>query len=213
MNKKSLFRLLALAALLCAPGVQAQDVIKVNYQGAQPTISDLVTAFVSSSKDSEEEEECCANEALNVLAYVWERHLNNLPLEENESLTVDEKNGYVGYKVIEEYDGTENVVKIELCYWNEMDGKHKLFAYNVACFTDGVYNPGQFDDLLFYRYDNATRTMDICYDRGIDEVCEEHPVMHSFDLPRTGKNITVTFWYENGKVEKTLKWNGRRFTL
>lgn len=34
----------------------------------------------------------------------------------------------------------------------------------------------------------------------------------SYNLPRTGKDITVHYWYEDGKhLEKTLKWNGHGF--
>ena len=36
----------------------------------------------------------------------------------------------------------------------------------------------------------------------------------SYSLPRTGKDIIVTQWSENGKEkwQKTLKWNGSRFS-
>ena len=36
----------------------------------------------------------------------------------------------------------------------------------------------------------------------------------SYDLPRTGKNITVNHWYDDGrKTQKTLKFDGRRFSF
>ena len=35
----------------------------------------------------------------------------------------------------------------------------------------------------------------------------------SYALPRTGKDIILTTWYKRGKQQKTLKWNGRRFTM
>ena len=36
----------------------------------------------------------------------------------------------------------------------------------------------------------------------------------SYALPRTGKDIIVTTWDENGnKEEKALKWNGKTFTF
>ena len=35
----------------------------------------------------------------------------------------------------------------------------------------------------------------------------------SYALPRTGKDITVTTWDDNGKkTQKTLKWNGHGFS-
>ena len=55
-----------------------------------------------------------------------------------------------------------------MCYWNEADGKHKLFAYNVGCYQNGTYSPGQFDGLTFYRYNNATKQMTPCGDVGFE---------------------------------------------
>jgi hypothetical protein len=106
------------------------------------------------------------------------------------------------------------MLKIEMCYWNEADGKHKLVAYNVACFTNDVYSPGQFDGIALYRYNNATKTMiGTEDDKGIEAAYEDAHVMHSLALPRTGKDITVTYWYDSGKKQKTLKWNGHRFAF
>ena len=35
----------------------------------------------------------------------------------------------------------------------------------------------------------------------------------SYALPRSGKDITVTYWKDGSKKQKTLKWNGRQFSL
>ena len=195
----------------CALALAAQDVIRVNYKGAKPTISDFVTAFVATTDDVDEDE--CANEALNAVAYAWERHKKGLPMKDGVTLTIDEKNGYVRYESRHEYESIEHLVRIEMCYWNEADGKHKLFAYNVASFIDGQCDLGQYDGLTFYRYNNAKKTMTFCEDPMGSEAVYEYDVRHSFALPRTGKDITVTLWYDSGKKEKTLKWNGKRFTL
>lgn len=38
--------------------------------------------------------------------------------------------------------------------------------------------------------------------------------MSSFALPRSGKDITATLWYENGtQQQRILKWNGHGFQL
>ena len=189
--------------------VAAQDVIKVNYKGARPTISDFVTAFVSSQHNDEEEE--CFDESFNAIKQTWIQHLKGLPLEENETLTVDEKNGYVLYESRQD----EYVGKWEMCYWNEADGKHKLFAYNVSWFKNGKYSPGQFDGLIFYRYNNATKKMTYCDAPGFDAVMgSDDGAMISYALPRSGKDIIATYWYDDGKKkQKTLKWNGRRFSF
>ena len=83
-------------------------------------------------------------------------------------------------------------------------------------YRDGLYYPGQYDGLTFMRYDNATRSMKYHSDKGVEAVYEEKSpsVECSFALPRSGKDIIVVFWDENGKkTEKTLKWNGRKFSF
>ena len=197
------------AVMLCSLGMLAQDGIRVNFKGASPSISDFVNAFVS-SRDDGEEEDCCVDEAFNGVANVWERYHKGIPLEEGETLTIDEKNGYVLYERSSEYESGEYVFRCEMCFWNEADGKHKLFAYSVWCFTDGKPALGQFDGITFYRYDNATRRMTMCDVPGFDVEYFDT----SYALPRTGKDITVTKWDENGnKVERTLKWNGHGFSF
>ena len=95
-----------------------------------------------------------------------------------------------------------------MCYWNEADGKHKLFACNRWSFENGKPMMGQYDYLGFYRYDNATKKMSWCESPGFDV----EYFNKSYALPRTGKDITVTTWEDNGKkTQKTLKWNGHGF--
>lgn len=198
---------LAIIFLCCMLALAAQNVIRVNYQGSSPTISDFAWAFLSSSDDEEEED--CVDESFNAIKQAWIRHRKGLPQEEGDILAIDQKNGFVLYE--NRYE--EHLLRIEMCYWNEADGKHKLFAYNVACFSNGEYSAGQFDGLTFYRYDNATKKMIPCSDIGFDVVYgTDDGVWVSYALPRTGKDITVTSWYKSGKKQKTLKWKGRRFS-
>ena len=195
--------------------VSAQECIRVKYQGAQPTISDFAWAFLSSNDDDEEED--CVDESFNAIRAAWETHRKGLPQEEGVTLTIDQKNGFVVYEYKSEYEDVKHLLRIEMCYWNESDGKHKLFAYNVCCFRNGECSPGQFDGLLFYRYDNATKKMTLCNDVGFDVefgTNDGDDVAYiSYALPRTGKDIILTTWYKRGKQQKTLKWNGRRFTM
>ena len=195
--------------------VFAQESIRVKYQGAQPTISDFAWAFLSSNDDDEEED--CVDESFNAIRAAWETHRKGLPQEEGVTLTIDQKNGFVVYEYKSEYEDVKHLLRIEMCYWNESDGKHKLFAYNVCCFRNGECSPGQFDGLLFYRYDNATKKMTLCNDVGFDVefgTNDGDDVAYiSYALPRTGKDIILTTWYKRGKQQKTLKWNGRRFTM
>ena len=195
--------------------VFAQESIRVKYQGAQPTISDFAWAFLSSNDDDEEED--CVDESFNAIRAAWETHRKGLPQEKGVTLTIDQKNGFVVYEYKSEYEDVKHLLRIEMCYWNESDGKHKLFAYNVCCFRNGECSPGQFDGLLFYRYDNATKKMTLCNDVGFDVefgTNDGDDVAYiSYALPRTGKDIILTTWYKRGKQQKTLRWNGRRFTM
>lgn len=204
MKRKSMALVFACFAL----ALMAQDGIRVHFKGAQPTICDFVSAFVSSRDNPEEDD--CTDEAFNAVCYAWERYHKGIPLEEGQTLTIDEKNGFVVYESRLEYESEEFVARMEMCYWNEADGKHKLFAYSVWCFNNGKPALGQFDGITFYRYNNATKKMSVCDPPGFDVKYFDT----SYALPRTGKDIIVTTWDENGnKEEKTLKWNGRGFSF
>ena len=141
----------------CSLTLFAQDGFKVNYKGAKPTISDFIEAFVAEQSASLEEEGE-NDESFNAFRQAWYLHRDGKPQDPGETFTVDQKNGYILYQIKRDKD----LLKWEMCYWNEADGKHKLIAYNVWCFSDGKPSLGQFDGLSFLRYDNATKTMRFC---------------------------------------------------
>ena len=187
----------------------AQDGIPVNFEGDKPTISDFAWAFLSFTGD-DEEEECCMDESTNAFKEAWIRYREGVPQPEGETLSVDQKNGFILYE--SRYE--EHLLRIEMCYWNESDKKHKLLAYCISGYFNDVYSPGQFDGLSFFRYDNATKTMTGCDAPGFEvEYWLSDGVYVSYDLPRSGKDITVNYWYGDRQEQKTLKWNGRRFSL
>lgn len=187
----------------CALALAAQDVIRVNYKGAKPTITDFAWAYLS-WLDRESEE--CDREGFASQYYAMECYRKGQPQNEYTTFTVDEKNGYILYE--RDYNG-EYMIRTEMCYWNEADGKHKLFAYNSCCYKDGKVSHGQFDGIEFYRYDNATKKMTMIESPGFETTFYDT----SYTLPRVGKDIIVNKWDDNGrKRQKTLKWNGRRFS-
>ena len=189
--------------------VMAQEAIKVKYQGARPTIQDFAQALLFSG--DVDDNDC--DEASNAAANAMTHYLKGEPQEEGQTFTLDQKNGFMLYE--SKYKDPENgeyLMRYEMCYWNESDQKHKLIGYSVACYHDGKYEPGQFDGLVFYRYDNAKKTMEYYTEPGFENVCyTEDGANVVYSLPRSGKNITATFWYENRKTEKTLKWDGHQF--
>jgi hypothetical protein len=85
----------------------------------------------------------------------------------------------------------------------------------VGCYRNGKYSAGQFDGLTFYRYNNATKKMDISFETGFDvEYGTEDGCWVSYALPRAGKDIIVTYWKNSvKKQQKTLKWQGSKFSF
>jgi hypothetical protein len=151
---------------------------------------------------------------MNGIRNAWERHRKKQKQHEGVTFTLDVRNGFAVYEYKYLEGACEFMTRVEMCFWNEADGKHRIFAYNHGFYRDGKYYPGQYDGLTFMRYDNATKTMKYHSDPGIQAVYDSKSpsVECSFALPRSGKDIIVTFWKENGqKTQKTLKWNGHGF--
>ena len=197
---------LAIFFACCTLTVAAQeDGFRVNYQGAKPTIKDFALAYITSLISEAEE---CDEEGMSLYENLQDAikcQAKGLPLEANRTLTIDQKNGFLVY----EHKYIDYLGRIEMCYWNEADGKHKLFACNRWSFENGKPMMGQYDVLSFYRYDNATKKMSWCESPGFDV----EYFNKSYALPRTGKDIIVTTWHEDGKkTQKTLKWNGHGFS-
>ena len=191
---------LAIMFAFCTLALVAQNGIKVNYKGSKPTISDFAWAYLSSFDDEEE----CGMEAINSFKQAFIKYRNGQPQNEGEKFIVDEKNGYIVYET--KYDDIVN--KMEMCYWNEADKKHKLFAFNTMNTLDkGKPFFTELSDISFYRYTNATKKMVACDAPGF-----KVDYGTAYALPCVGKNIITTKWNDNGtKTTKTLKWNGRRF--
>ena len=200
----------------CAMVMAAQNTVTVKFQGAKPTISDFVWALINEhDKQSAEEEEGCADESFGGLENAWKQHHKGQKLGEGKTLTIDTKNGYVCFEYKSEYEQTVNVVRVDLCYWNEADQKHKLLAYNVQCYENGNPSHGQFDGLIFYRYNNATKKMTFVESPGFEvQYGTGDGGDVAYELPRSGKNIIkTTYWPKTHKVlKKTLVWNGSKFT-
>ena len=200
MKKLSLTIMLA----LCTLGVWAQNgKIDVKFLGTYPDIIDFAWAYATDTEGNEDAE---LDESTRALQQALERYRTGREQEKGFTITVDKKAGYI--LVESKYEGFTS--KWEMCYWNMADTKHKLFAVCIELSENGKrMNPGQFDCLNFYRYDNATRKM-AAYNAGV----EVDYFNVSYALPRTGKDITVTHWSEDGreKWQNTLKWNGNGFS-
>ena len=196
-------------------GLSAQS-FPVKFQGEKPNISDFAWAYVNyelAPAEDEEDEEGYYNESINAVKNAMEKQRANKAQDPDVTLAIDLRNGFVLYEWKD--SDSDNRLRVEMCYWNESDGKHKLFACGVYYFDGDKYSAGQFDGLTFYRYDNAAKTMTYADDFGFDvEYSTDDGAWVTYDLPRSGKNITVNYWYDNGtKKQKTLKFDGRRFSF
>ena len=192
---KKLVAILFLLALTMT--VSAQEGIKVGFLGAAPDIMDFAWAYASANDGDPEN---TPDESSAALRQSLECYRTGEAQPEGFTITVDRKAGYI--LVQSKHDGYTS--KWEMCYWNMDDKKHKLFAME-----NGMrMNPGQYDGLTFYRYDNATRQM-----KHVDMGIDVQYFNISYALPRVGKDIIVTHWSENGreKWQTALKWNGHGF--
>ena len=185
--------------------LMAQNGIKVNCKGSSPTVTDFAWAAFPSLNYEDEEE--CGDRPWRALENAMTRHSKGLQLENGETLTIDSKNGYILYERVGEEYG-DYIFRLEVCYWNESDGKHKLIAFNnMASYSkDGpcVTETSGFD---FYRYDNASKRMVGCEPPGF-----EIDFSRIYELPRSGKDIISTQWKDGTPTQTTLKWDGKRFT-
>lgn len=197
---KKLVAILFLLALTMT--VSAQEGIKVGFLGAAPDIMDFAWAYASANDGDPEN---TPDESSAALQQSLECYRIGEAQPEGFTITVDRKAGYI--LVQSKHDGYTS--KWEMCYWNMDDKKHKLFAMCVELSENGMrMNPGQYDGLTFYRYDNATRQM-----KHVDMGIDVQYFNISYALPRVGKDIIVTHWSENGreKWQTALKWNGHGF--
>jgi hypothetical protein len=199
--KRTLF---AIMAALCCLTMSAQDGFKVKFEGVAPDIMDFALAYFTFMDDDPEN---TPDEWMNGVRKSLQCYLTGDEQPQGFTITVDKKAGYILIKQTDK-DG-EFTHRYEMCYWNMADQKHKLFALNVELWQEGMrLNPGQYDGLMFWRYDNAKKWL-----TPVDMGIKMEYFNTSYGLPRTGKDITVTKWNEatGKKTTRTLKWNGRGF--
>ena len=185
--------------------LMAQNGIRVNFKGAKPTVTDFAWAAFPSLNYEDEDES--GDRPWRALENAMKLHSKGLPLEEGETLTIDSKNGYILYERSgEEY--ADYIFRLEVCYWNESDGRHKLIAFNdMASYLEGRPCITEITGMDFYRYDNVTKRMVGCEPPGFEI---EYDCI--YELPRVGKDIVFIKWNEDGTTKRNvLKWTGRRF--
>jgi len=185
--------------------MMAQNGIKVNFKGSAPTVTDFAWAAFPSLNYEDEEE--TGDRPWEALKSALECYNKGLPQEKGETLTIDSKNGYILLECV--YDEYEDYVfRLEVCYWNESDGKHKLIVFNnLASYMEGRPCVTEISGIDFYRYDNATKRMVACDPPGF-----EVDYSSVYELPRSGKDIITTRWNDDGSTVQTiLKWDGRQF--
>ena len=119
----------AIMLALCTMGVWAQEGIKVEFQGASPNIFDFAWSYFLNYDPNTED-----YEATTGIRDALERYLQNENQDDNVTLIVDKKAGFISYEHL--HQGHAQL--IELCFWNEADKKHKLFAYSNWSYFNGT---------------------------------------------------------------------------
>ena len=140
------------------------------------------------------------------IGHTMEKGLAKEVLDEETSLTVniDIKNGYC-----EINDGGTDGAYMSACFWNRSNG-HKLFAVRLGKPTDPFI-----DFVCFYDYDPAKKilTPEPEILKGY-RWCDRKEYTQIFcKLPRTGKNIVVEDWGNDGPLLHTFTWDGMKPVL
>lgn len=168
-----------------------------------PSIEDFITALLAEPED----------ELNGMLSDAWQRYLTGQPAEKGGTMLVDKKNGFMSYTVDydEMYpeDAFGMLLRVEMCYWNCADGKHKLVAQNVVSTHNGKPALGQYDGMMFYLYDIKAHKLSPVY--SIIEDYEGDYEIITYELPQKGKNIKVHIHTSTGVIDKLLVWDGYRF--
>ena len=185
-------------AMVLGLAVQAQG-IRVSYKGANPTISDFVTTYLSQEDDEE---------MIKGIWEDWQSYQQGKALSNGASFTVDVKNGFIRY---DKRYTAKTYSYTEFCYWNCKDNQHKLFAVNRGCIEETTPVTAQFTGLKFYTYDNSTKRMVQTYNTDLGAAIHSSSAVVTYVLPQTGKNIMATIHARQGDIPILMKWNGAKF--
>ena len=135
---------LAIVCACCTLAVAAQEEgFRVNYQGAKPTIKNFAKAYITSLLNPEDEEP--EGDGLYMYESIQKAMIckeKGQPLEKNETLTIDLKNGFLVYEETDDY----YVYRIEMCYWNEADHAPLLFYPSSPARDRGESGPANLEN-------------------------------------------------------------------
>ena len=169
--------------------------LRVSFKGAQPNVKDFLTAYLSQED---------MGESLADIALSWKLYKNGMKLMPGDSFIVDVQNGYIGYESVND-DGRK---VIECCYWNYADKRHKLLAINDGYFRGEQPVMTESTGITFYKYDNATRKMNLTYEAelGLEISLPSGTTGVTYELPRQGKTMTVNCYTASGKKAGRYTW-------
>lgn len=133
------------------------------------------------------------------------------------NFVVDPANGFIGGELL-----TELSPKMQMCYWNCSDGSRLVgvllqgheYKPTYKEYEETEYNDDMtfcYTDLMFFRLTNEDL---IWHPVKPEQLCGRSINFRYFniELPRRGKDITLTRTFGDGKSYK-LKWNGTKFTV
>ena len=211
ISKIKKFTLILLTTMVLVPKLAAQTFeypecqdndsrFSVNFQGNRPTIIDFATAFLNYIQ----KETFYDN-----VNREWNKYLKKKPLSPHVSISVDVKNGYMRYDIVNPVE--KDTTFMEMCFWNCADGKHRLIAANTVWLLNGNYGWAEHTGTRFFVYDNKTRVMRDVYAEDISALYDGDGLTVFF-LPRKGKNIRVSAAGAGDRWDEILIWDGYKFS-
>ena len=195
------FHLLPLTALAQDKSFESTSLEVINKGWATKTIDNVINGSLGIML--ERFDQTWPTWMVGAVRNTMEKGLNKEVLEDETELTVvvDANNGYVSVG-----DGGTDGEYMSACYWNRSNG-HKLLAVLVGKPTDPCI-----EVLCTYDYDPQKKTLtpepDILKGYRWGERGEYVQVI--CHLPKTGKNVLVDDWSNDGPLQHTFTWDGMK---
>ena len=202
MKKLMIF---AVAALLTALSVQAQDIENIAAGWQRKTITNVPSGSldVMLQRFYQTWPSSSVGEVLSVIKTGAAKQV--IDAETERTVINDAKNGYV-----EVSDAGTDDEFMSACVWRRSNG-HRLFAVNIGKPTDP-----DIEFLCLYDYDPQRKTLTPEPDILADFLYEHNDSRLRYTLPRVGKELKIVEWKEGDsdfRREHIFSWNGMKPVL
>jgi hypothetical protein len=173
----------------------------VEFQGAEPTIADFMTAIITSEDPGE---------WFSYMNREWQKYRQGHHYTGKFTI----KSRYICYDEQDKEQGDVWISHTEFCCWNCTDERYLLVGTANNFYRNGVPYDGQFGGISFYLYDLQTHRMDMAYNSDLGVERPDIEGVMTYSLPTDGTNIVATVnCPERDNVTITFVWNGQGFLM